>query len=161
TNLGPSDAQNVTVSDTLPGATTFVSVTPPAGVTCSSPGVGLSGTVTCTQPTLASGAGESIILVVAVPGTTSCTAVCGVFASLVNGATVGSSTTDPVTTNNTATATTVVTPSADVSVTKTGPVSVTAGSTVTYTVVVSNAGPSSAGNVTLSDVAPAGTVLIG
>ena len=37
TNGGPNDAVNATVSDTLPGNMTFVSLSPPAGLTCSTP----------------------------------------------------------------------------------------------------------------------------
>ena len=47
--------------------------------------------------------------------------------------------------------------SADVNVVKTGPASVPAGTNVTYTVTVTNAGPSDAAGVSLADTLPPGT----
>ena len=57
TNEGPSDASGITVTDTLPGAVTFVS----ASAGCSESG----GTVTCTAASLATGA--SVPFTVTVP----------------------------------------------------------------------------------------------
>lgn len=51
-NNGPSDAQNVVVTQNLPPETTFVAVSAPAGWNCVTPPVGQTGTVTCTLPTL-------------------------------------------------------------------------------------------------------------
>ena len=57
TNGGSSDAQNLSLSDTLPANTTLVSFTVPAGWTRTDVvAVGGTGTVTATAPTLASGA---------------------------------------------------------------------------------------------------------
>ena len=50
--------------------------------------------------------------------------------------------------------------SADVALTKTGPASITAGTNITYTLTVSNAGPANAESVTLTDVVPAGTAFV-
>jgi uncharacterized repeat protein (TIGR01451 family) len=47
--------------------------------------------------------------------------------------------------------------SADLSVLKTGPSTVTAGTNITYTITVLNAGPSAADKVVLMDVVPTGT----
>src|SRR3954462_15138562 len=48
-NSGPSDAQSVTVSDSLPLGTTFVSLTASTTIfTCNTPPVGAGGTVSCT-----------------------------------------------------------------------------------------------------------------
>ena len=55
TNAGPSDAQNVKLSDTVPANTTFVSFTAPAGWTNTTPAVGAMGNVTSTLGTLAFG----------------------------------------------------------------------------------------------------------
>ncbi|MGH2650958.1 MAG: hypothetical protein ACRDHK_07080, partial [Actinomycetota bacterium] len=49
TNAGPGAASNVSLSDTTPVGTTFVSVTPGAGWTCPPLPVGGTGTQTCTN----------------------------------------------------------------------------------------------------------------
>jgi uncharacterized repeat protein (TIGR01451 family) len=49
---------------------------------------------------------------------------------------------------------------ADLAVAKTGPASITKGSNGTYTVTVSNAGPSTANSVALTDVVPTGTTFV-
>jgi uncharacterized repeat protein (TIGR01451 family) len=64
--------------------------------------------------------------------------------------------TDPTPGNNTATDTDTLVPTADLSITKTdGVVNVVPGTTTTYTIVVSNAGPSAVVNAPVSDVLPA------
>ena len=74
-----------------------------------------------------------------------------------NTATVASSVNDPSTANNTASASTTVNPAADLAVTKTdSPDPVAQGTELTYTVGVSNAGPSTATGITLTDTLPAG-----
>jgi uncharacterized repeat protein (TIGR01451 family) len=74
-----------------------------------------------------------------------------------NTATVTSPTFDPNTSNNNSSASTLVEASADLSVVKTAtPKSVVAGESISYNIVVSNAGPSDAVNVVLSDVIPSG-----
>ena len=58
--------------------------------------------------------------------------------------------------NNSATDTTTVTPRSDLSITKTdGNLTDTAGTTVTYTIQVSNAGPSKVNGAPVADVLPA------
>src|SRR5437763_11982249 len=48
-NGGPSAAQNVTVTDTLPFGTTFVALNASTTLfTCTTPSVGSAGTITCT-----------------------------------------------------------------------------------------------------------------
>src|SRR5258707_11919828 len=48
-NSGPSSAQNVTVTDTLPFGTTFVALNASTTLfSCTTPSVGAGGTVTCT-----------------------------------------------------------------------------------------------------------------
>ena len=60
--------------------------------------------------------------------------------------------------DNTATASSVAAPRADLSITKTdGATSATPGTTVTYTIVVGNAGPSSVTAAPVTDALPAGT----
>ena len=67
---------------------------------------------------------------------------------------------DP-TTPNTATASTTVQARADLSITKTdSPDPVTAGKNLTYTVQVTNGGPSTASAVTVTDTLPAGVTFV-
>ena len=150
---GPSDAQNVVITDTIPSQTTFVSVaSSDASVSCTAPPVGASGLVTCNKATLPVGATVTLTLTVKVkPNTPS-------GASISNTATVGSQTPDPTPNSNTATTTTAVTTEATLSVVKTdSPDPVVAGTNLTYSITVTNNGPSDAQNVTLSDPLPAQT----
>ncbi len=101
-NDGPQTATSVILSDVIPANTTFVSVTPAAGWSCSPLAVGGTGTQTCTIATLASLSSASFTLVVKVNSGTPSGTVIG------NTATVSSATTDPNSANNTATTTTVV-----------------------------------------------------
>ena len=90
-NLGPSDAQAVSLTDPLPAGTAFVSLAQTSGpaFACDTPAPHATGTVTCTIATLAAGASAAFTLVVHVaagmPGQT----------VLENTATVASSTADP------------------------------------------------------------------
>jgi uncharacterized repeat protein (TIGR01451 family) len=54
-NNGPNYAGNVTLTDAVPAGTGFVSLTFPAGWTCTSPAVGSAGTITCNETSLAVG----------------------------------------------------------------------------------------------------------
>jgi uncharacterized repeat protein (TIGR01451 family) len=155
-NAGPSDAQNVSLSDATPANTTFVSIAQTAGpsFSCTSPAPGATGTVTCTLATFAAGASASFSLVVNVNANTPNGT------TISNTATTSSSTTDNVPGNNSATATTRVIAGADLSVTKTGPAQQGAGFNISYTITVTNLGPSAAANVVLSDPVPANTTFI-
>jgi uncharacterized repeat protein (TIGR01451 family) len=144
TNNGPSTATNVTLSDTLPAGTTFVSAT--SGCTHS------AGVVTCTVPSLAPLANATFSITVLVSPTAS--------GSITNTADVSTTTTDPVGGNNRATSTATVSASADLVVMKNGPAAVAAGTNATYMVTVTNNGPSTATNVTLTDTLPAGTTFV-
>ena len=146
TNNGPSDATGVTLTDTLPTGVTFVSATPSQG-SCSESG----GTVTCTLGDLAVDGSAAVEIVVTLDptladGTT-----------LTNTAEVAGNEPDPNPDNNTATEETQVVHQADLGVTKTGtPNPVTAGNQITYTLTVTNYGPSDASGVTVTDTLPAG-----
>lgn len=76
--------------------------------------------------------------------------------TITNTVSVGSTTSDPNALNNTAVATTTVTSVADLQISKSdGFTAVTPGTTITYTVVVTNAGPSAVTNATVVDNLPA------
>jgi uncharacterized repeat protein (TIGR01451 family) len=145
TNNGPSDATGVTISDPIPGGTSFVSA--------DSGGSLSSGTVTWSVGALASGASATVHLVVKVdPSRTS---------DITNTATISGNEHDPDSSNDSATATTSVVQSADLSITKSdAPDPVTAGQNITYTIGVANNGPSDATGVTVSDPVPAGTSFV-
>jgi uncharacterized repeat protein (TIGR01451 family) len=98
-NNGPDTALSVSVSDTTPTGTTFVSVSPNTG-SCSAPPVGGTGTATCTVGTMGSETSLKITLVVNVNASSGNT--------ITDTATVTSRTYDPNSKNNTATATTTV-----------------------------------------------------
>jgi uncharacterized repeat protein (TIGR01451 family) len=154
TNAGPSPASNTQLSDALAPGNTFVSLTPNSGpsAVCSTPSVGANGTVTCTWASLANGATATFTLVVK----TSSSAT----GSVSNIANVSTSTTDTNSGNNSSTATTTLSASADVAVTKTGPSTALQNQNVSYTIVVTNNGPSDAQTVTLSDPLPATTTFV-
>jgi uncharacterized repeat protein (TIGR01451 family) len=155
-STGPDAAANVSLTDALPPGTTFVSFTAPGGWITTTPAVGGTGTVTATNTSLASGASASFTLVVNVNAGTP------VGTTISNTATVASATADPTPGNNAATSTGTVGAAlqADVGVSKTGPASVTRGSNATYNLVVTNAGPDAAANVSLTDVLPPGTTFV-
>jgi uncharacterized repeat protein (TIGR01451 family) len=82
-------------------------------------------------------------------------------AALTATATAGSTTTDPNGANNTDTEATTVTTSADLSLTLSdAPDAVTAGTNLTYTATISNAGPSDAIGVSVTLQLPAGTTFV-
>ncbi len=156
-NSGPSDAVSVSLSDAVPANTTFVSLAQTSGpaFTLVTPAVGGTGTATATISTLAAGASATFTYVVAV----SSTAANG--GTLTNTATIATTTTDVNLANNTDTETSAVITSADLSVTKTdAPEPVVAGSNLTYTIVVTNSGPSAAASVQLSEAVPTNATFV-
>ncbi|MCA9127805.1 MAG: DUF11 domain-containing protein [Planctomycetales bacterium] len=142
TNDGPSTATNVTLTDTLPAGVTFTSVSTTQGTASQA-----AGTVTGTLGTLAPNASATVTVIVAVDGTTR--------GSISNTASVTSTETDSDTTNNSVTEPTTVNGNIDLAVTKTeGSDPVAAGGTLSYTIVVTNNGPSTATNVVVTDTLP-------
>ena len=143
TNAGPSDAQGVLVVDALPASLLNPEFSTDGGVTYapwSSPYL---------LGSLAAGEEKEL----QIRGTVSPSAT----GSLINTAVVESTTPDPAPDNNTSTDITPIQPSADVSIVKTGsPSPVYAGGRLTYTLLVSNAGPSEAENILVRDTLPAG-----
>ncbi len=147
TNLGPSTAQTISVTDTLAASVTFISATG-TGWTCSVAGQ----VVTCTRASLAPGAAPAITIDVTVGAQS---------ATVSNTAAVTTATTDPVNGNNSATIQTTVTASADLSITKNDSADpVVAGSAFSYTIAVTNNGPSNAATLSMTDQLPAGVAFV-
>jgi uncharacterized repeat protein (TIGR01451 family) len=154
TNNGPDAADSTQFSDTLGSALTFVSIVQNTGpgATCVTPAFGSSGNVSCTITTLLNGQSAQFTLTARI-GTNP------VPSSVSNTVIVPASPTDPNAGNNQSTTNTTVVNVADLSVVKTGPATVTAGTDITYTITPSNAGPSPAFNVTLTDTLPPNTTM--
>lgn len=159
TNNGPFDALNATFSETIPANTTFQSLSFPGGSgwSCAAPSVGGTGTISCSNPDVAKTASTTFTVAVAVnTGVTAGT----VITDVVNAT---SGTNDPNLTNNSATVQTTVAASntADLAITNSAtPNPVVAGNNITYTVVITNNGPSAAGTVAFSEAIPANTTYV-
>ena len=151
TNSGPVAATNANFTEATPLNTTFQSVVAPAGWTCTAPAVGSTGTVNCTDPSLAVGATANIVVVV------------NVAASVVAPTITATSTLNATNSVNTSTTTVVtnVKASCDLTVTNSGsPSPVTAGSNITYTQTVFNHGPSNCSTARLTEATPANTTFV-
>jgi uncharacterized repeat protein (TIGR01451 family) len=151
-NDGPSTAAGVVVEDVLSSGVQILSVTGSNGAGCNAgvPGDAARPT-TCSFGTLALGASRTMTIEVHVlPDFTG---------PLHNDARVSSGTFDGDLSDNLATVTTAVTAEADLSITKSeSPDPVLAGNPLTYTIVVTNNGPSTATDVKITDPLPTGTV---
>jgi uncharacterized repeat protein (TIGR01451 family)/fimbrial isopeptide formation D2 family protein len=150
-NEGPSDAVGpLTVSDTLPEGTSFLSAGAPW--TCTP---GETDQVECVLAQgLTAGADAPVLEMQVV------VAASADEGTITNTATVSSPTTDPVPGNDTDTADVEVQQRAEVSITKShaGPVRV--GDELAFTLQVANAGPSEARDVVVTDDLPAGLDLV-
>jgi uncharacterized repeat protein (TIGR01451 family) len=94
TNGGPDPSVNVTLSEAVPANTTFKLLSAPPGWNCTTPAVGSTGSIICTNPSLAAGANAMFTIVVNVnPGTPP-----GTLISFTTN--LDSSTPDPDTSNN-------------------------------------------------------------
>jgi len=148
-NGGTATTAATTLAVVLPTSTTYQSVSIPGA--CTAPAVGSAGTVTCTLGALAPGSSGSFTLTVQVAaGTAAGTTITNgdyyIYATGVNpllGPKVLTSVTSGVT-------------YADVGITKSDGVAALGwGQSVTYTIVASNSGPSTAASVTVADTMPA------
>jgi uncharacterized repeat protein (TIGR01451 family) len=151
TNLGPSDAPGTRVVDSFPAALTGVTWVCNAspGSSCA-PGAGGTGNIDRVVSLAADGS---------VTYTATATVSPAVTGTLTNTATVQppAGIPDPVAGNNTATDTDTLTPVADLSITKTdNSATAVPGRPVTYTITVTNLGPSDAPVTTVTDTFPAG-----
>ncbi len=149
TNNGPNLVNGATITDTFPAGLTNVTWTSVAAGGATGNTASGSGNIseTVNLPV-------SSTITYTVTGTVSPSAT----GSLSNTATVGvpSGTSDPTPGNNSATDTDTLTPQGDLSITKTdGATTEIPGTTVTYTITVSNAGPSTATGATVADTFPA------
>jgi uncharacterized repeat protein (TIGR01451 family) len=149
TNNGPSSAAGVVMTDTLPAGSTFVSISQTGGTdgfTMSQSGGTAAETATAS---IAAGHSDSFTLVVNAPSSLT------PGSNFSNTAAVSTTTSDPNTANNTATAPGTIagaSASADLAVTNSGPATVGEGNSLTYTVTVHNNDTTNSGTgVVLTD----------
>ena len=134
-NNGPSDAQNVVVQDPTPaGLVAPLTTDPPCA----------GAVLPCNLGTMVMGQSKQFIVTYTVPAD---------YAGLevTNVATVIASTPDAISSNNVATSSLPSTPIADLSISKFGPATVLAGNELTYTILITNNGPSDAQGVVVAD----------
>ncbi|MFM8414259.1 MAG: FG-GAP-like repeat-containing protein, partial [Planctomycetota bacterium] len=148
TNAGPSTSTNASVQDTLPAGVTSAAWTavPAGGATVTAPSGSGSIATAVTLP-----AGGSVTFTVVAQTDPAATT------PLVNTATVTPTDglPDPNPDDRTSTTTTTPAPTADLSVVKTdGATTYVPGRSVTYTITVSNAGPSAVSGARVRDVLP-------
>jgi uncharacterized repeat protein (TIGR01451 family) len=149
-NLGPSDSQNVVVTDNIVGSTPFTIVSVSSSGSCTfTAGSGTSGSATCLLGTIGAGGSSTI--------TVTFSAANG--GDVNDTASVSASTPDPNTGNNSASGKVTFASSADLHITKISTANSAtcqfcAGTNLTYTITVSNAGPSTATGVVVKDTIP-------
>src|SRR6185437_6181469 len=140
TNNGPSDTPFVSVADPTPANLTWISNS--GACTTAFP---------CSLGAMVSGQTKTITSTFQVPSNYTTPG------TITNTATVSGVTPDSDSTNNSAMlSTTLGAPSADLAITKTGPATAIPGNSISYTITVTNNGPSDAASVTVTDVTPAG-----
>ena len=139
-NAGPGAANAVSLTDPTPPGLTLVSVT------------GACTALPCSLGTLADDETRTVSVTYSIPVNYS------LGNSIVNTATVTTTSQDTFPVNNSASASTAIgAPVADLMISKTNGVSgVVVGTTTTYTITVTNAGPSTAANAVVTDTFPDG-----
>ncbi len=153
-NSGPTNITNATFTDTFPAAITAANWTciGAGGATC--PAASGSGNINATV-TIPFGGSLTYTVTAAINSAAT--------GNLINTATIAApaGTLDPTAGNNSSTDTNTMLPIADLAVTKSdGVTSVKAGGTTTYTLTLTNNGPSAANSTTLRDAAAAGLTKI-
>ncbi|TAL07200.1 MAG: tandem-95 repeat protein, partial [Verrucomicrobia bacterium] len=146
TNLGPSASGSLSVTDNLPASVTFVSASDGGFFTGSQ-------VIWTNLPALPANTGTNLTLTVTAPANGT---------GLTNTASVGGPVSDPNPTNNTTppNLTTVVS-SADLSISKVASTNAPQpGANFNYTLTVTNAGPSTASSVTVTDALPANLTFV-
>ncbi len=147
TNFGPAGATNITVIDTLPPGTAYVSSSPSTGTVTNGGGI-----VSWNVGSLAKDAKATLTLVLQanIPGT------------ITNSAVVSSITTDPNAEDDAASAvTTVVEPTADLQLRMVGSSDpVPTGYNLTYTLTMTNQGPATATALSIVDTLPSSVTFV-
>jgi uncharacterized repeat protein (TIGR01451 family) len=152
-NEGPDEALNTTLTFPLPSGVFFQSVAAAAGWSCTNPSVGSSGTVTCTALTLAPGTAAFTITASTPPA-----AQTGTYSST---ATITSTTPDPSDNDNSAEVDVTISTQSDYGIALTAsPDPVNAGTNLTWTMTVTNNGPSTGMTASVSLPLPAGTTFV-
>ncbi len=133
TNSGPDTATNASWSDTLPSSLLFISMSQDTGpaMTCTSPDPGSNGVVTCSIASLPVGSAQFTLTVLIASSTAA-------GSNIINTATATSSTLDPNGSNNSGMVTSTALSPALLSGLKSVSGTKTPGSTITYTVIISN-----------------------
>ncbi|PKP54324.1 MAG: hypothetical protein CVT90_01855, partial [Candidatus Altiarchaeales archaeon HGW-Altiarchaeales-3] len=144
-NNGPSDANSVIVTDTLPTGVTFLSASP--GI-CVATANGFN----CDMGDMIVGENKTVIILVKIDS--------NITEFITNSVTVTSATGDSNETDNNDTVDTPVTPDADLNISKSGPVNATPGTEFNYNLVITNNGPSVAKNVSVIDTLPTGVSFV-
>ncbi|MBV8516276.1 MAG: DUF11 domain-containing protein [Acidobacteria bacterium] len=148
TNNGPDTTSGtITVVDTLPIGATGVSANG-SGWSCGA----ATTTITCTTSSSIANAAQFPTLTISMTAPAS-------GGNVSNSATV-SSANDANNANDSDSVTTTVIAEADLLLSKTGPANAVAGQPITYTITVTNNGPSTADNVIVSDPTPAGLTFV-
>ncbi len=153
-NAGPSDAPGTQLIVDLPGGTSFVTIDPATDrVARSAPGCAEGSAVTCSLGVMTAGAQRGYRLVAR-------TTLSQAEQRLTAVALGSADPPDPTPQNNRAEVVTVVDPASDLKIVKTGPATVPAEQAATYTLTVSNGGPSASPNTIVQDAMPASMTLM-